>query len=283
MESTYLLLIISRPEGSCARGKHHDLGAYGRALIDVGHSLIDHADASGRDILAYRPGFDGAVNAKERILVTLPEIQGTGAERVARTAMHADATLQLAHHAPDLGLALDHFLGWIPVRPLLLVVNGSDARPFESAPANADAVANGAPASLDQVEEMRLRVDHDGAGRLVRRIINGSAEIGRINVRQSEGRNRKGLAVALRVNRRIRDVRAAEEWPCRLALSVRHGRPLPAGLGARWAEKEVAVLGGGASSAKRGDDGNAQGHAGARKPPWAPAKQDGHFWRLLMR
>jgi hypothetical protein len=41
-----------------------------------------------------------------------------------------------------------------------------DARPFESAPANADAIANGESASLNQVEEMRLRIDHDGAGRL---------------------------------------------------------------------------------------------------------------------
>ncbi len=162
-------------------------------------------------------------------------------------------------------------------------MNGGDARPFESAPANADAIAYGASASLDQVEEMRLRIDHDGAGRLVRGIINGSAEIGRIDVRQSKRWNRKGLAVALRVNRRIRDVRAAEEWSCRLALSVRHRRPLPAWLGARWAEEEETVLGRGAFSAEDGDGGNAEGYPDARKPPWALTKQGGHFRRLLMR
>src|SRR6266566_806269 len=264
MESTYSLLIISRPEGSCARGKHHHLGAYGRTLIEVDHILIDHADASGRDALAYRPGFDGAVNAKECVLVALPQIQCAGAERIARTAVHAQPTLQLAHHSPDLGLALYHFLRGIPVGPLLLVVNGRGARPFESAPANADAIANGAPASLDEVEEMRLRIDHDGAGRLVRGIIDGSAEIGGIDGRQSKGRNRKGLAVALRVNRRIRDVRPAKQWACRLDLPVRHRRPLPARLGARRAEEEETVLCHGAFSTERSDGSNATHHAGAR-------------------
>src|SRR5258707_328519 len=280
-----LIPIISRPPGSCARGQHHDFGADRRALIEVDDILIDHADTPGRDTLADRPGFDGAVNAKERILVALPQVKCAGAEWVARTAMHAQPALQLAHHSPDLGLALDHLFRWIPVGPFLLVVDGGDARPVESAPTNADAIANGAPAPFDQVEEMRLRIDHDGAGLLVRGVINGTAEIGRIDVRQSKGRNRKGFAVALRVNRRIRDIRAAEEWPCRLALSVRYRRPLPAWLGARWAEKEETVLlGRGAFSAQHGDGGNAEeGLVGARKPPRALAKQDGHFRRLLMR
>src|SRR5262249_41260127 len=130
---------------------------------------------------------------------------------------------------------------------------------------------------------MRLRIDHDGARRLFRGIRNGSAEISRIDVRQSKGWDRKGLAADLRVNRRRRDVGDAEEWPCRLALSVRHRRPLPTRLGARWAEEEEAALRCGASRAKRGDGGNAKRQAGARKPPWALAEQHGHFRRLLMR
>src|SRR5262249_45817514 len=121
-----------------------------------------------------------------------------------------------------------------------------------------------APTALDQVEKMRLGIDHDGAGLLVRGIIDGSAEIGRIDVRQSKRRNRKGFAAALRVHRRIWDIRAAEEWPCRLALSVRHRRPLPGGLGARRAEKEETVLGGGALCAERDEGGDIEGQQAHR-------------------
>jgi hypothetical protein len=56
------------------RLQHHDLRAGGRALIEIDHVLIDHADAARRDVLADGPRLEGAVDAVERVLVALPEI-----------------------------------------------------------------------------------------------------------------------------------------------------------------------------------------------------------------
>jgi hypothetical protein len=126
--------------------------------------------------------------------------------------MHAYATLQLAHHPSDLGLALDHFLRWIPVGPFLFIMDGRDTRPFEAGPAYAYAIADGTSASLDQKKKVSLWINHDSAGRIGGGIINGFTEIDRIDVRQSNCWNRKGFAAALRINSRIR-VWAAQEWP----------------------------------------------------------------------
>jgi len=60
---------------------------------------------------------------------------------------------------------------------------------------------------------------------------------------------------------------------------------LPGRLGAGRAEEEEAILGCGTPAAQRCHGSNAEDHAGARKhrPRWALAKEDGHFWLLLMR
>src|ERR1043166_6137246 len=130
-----------------AAAEHDPLGADRHALVEVDHVLIDHADAAGGDAAADGPGLGGAVDAVERVLVALPQIKRARAERVAGSARHADAALQLAHVRHQLGLAREHFLGRIPVGPLLLVVNIRAARPAEALAADADALTDPQPRS----------------------------------------------------------------------------------------------------------------------------------------
>src|SRR5215467_15802111 len=106
------------------RRQHHDLRAERHALVEVHHVLIDHPNTTGRDALPVRPWLGGAVNTVERVLITLPQIHGAGAERIARAAGHPKATLQFGELPPKVGLARDHLLWRIPVRPFLLVPDG---------------------------------------------------------------------------------------------------------------------------------------------------------------
>src|SRR5207237_8993669 len=100
------------------RAQHHDLGAGRRALVEIDDVLVEHADAAGRDAVADGPRLVGAVDAVERILVGLPQIERAGAERVAWAAGHADAAAQLAHVPQQLGLPGGHLPGRIPGRPV---------------------------------------------------------------------------------------------------------------------------------------------------------------------
>ena len=98
---------------------------------------------------------------------------------------HSEAALQFAGLPPQLGLALNHLLGRIPVRPLLLVVDGRYPRPPETLASDADAIAERPPATLDQIKEVILRIDNDRAGLLVARVKDGRAKIDWINVGDS--------------------------------------------------------------------------------------------------
>ena len=100
----------------------------------------------------------------ESVLIAQPEIQGASAEWIVGTAAHTDSALQCTDLPQKFGLALDHFSGRIPVWPLLLVADCRDAGPAEALPADADAIADGAAAALDRVEEVILSIDDDGAG-----------------------------------------------------------------------------------------------------------------------
>src|SRR5216684_7826655 len=131
------------------RSQHHDLGADRRALVEIEHVLVEHADAAGRDAVADGPGLVGAVDAVQGILVALPQIERAGAERIAQAARHADAAAQLAHVPHQLGLARQHLPGRIPVRPFLLVVDARGAGPAETLASDADAVAHRLAPALD--------------------------------------------------------------------------------------------------------------------------------------
>src|SRR5215471_8784777 len=123
------------------RRQHHDLRAERHALVEVHHVLIDHPNTTGRDALPDRPWLGGAVNTVERVLITLPQIHGAGAERIARAAGHPKATLQFGELPPKVGLARDHLLRRVPVGPFLLVLDHRDARPLETLTPYPNAVA----------------------------------------------------------------------------------------------------------------------------------------------
>src|SRR5262249_31987282 len=147
-----------------------DPGADLGAAIEVGHVVVGEPDTAGGYIGADGPRLVGAVNAEKRVFVATPEIERAGADRILRAALHAQPAFQLHQVRPDLGLALQHLGGRIPARPLLLGVNGGAPGPDESFGTDADAIANGLAAALDQVEEVARWIDDDRARRLVGRV-----------------------------------------------------------------------------------------------------------------
>src|SRR5690606_30762268 len=63
----------------------------------------------------------------------------------------------------ELGLASDHGGGRRPGRPFALHRDARRALPLEAFTADTDAVAHGAALGHDEIEELRLRIDDDGA------------------------------------------------------------------------------------------------------------------------
>jgi len=102
--------------------------------------------------------------------------------------------LQCAQLPPQLGLAFNHLLGRIPIRPFLLVVDGRYPRPPKTLASDTDTITERAPATLDQIKEVVLRIDNNRAGGFVRGVNDGRAQIRWIDVRQSYRRNRKAFA-----------------------------------------------------------------------------------------
>src|SRR3984957_3947795 len=132
---------------------HDHLGADRNATIKVGNVGIDQPEASGRDGGADRIRPVGAVDTIDGG----PEIHRAGAERVAGSA---------GHEARQIGLALDHLGRRRPVRPFRLARNAQQSLPLESVAADADAVAQRAVVTLDQIEMALRGRDDDGARRL---------------------------------------------------------------------------------------------------------------------
>jgi hypothetical protein len=67
----------------------------------------------------------------------------------------------------------------------------------------ADAIAERAPATLDQIKEVILRIDNDRPGLLLRRIKDGRAKIRWVYVGQSYCRDGKALVINWRIEGRI--------------------------------------------------------------------------------
>ncbi len=87
----------------------------------------------------------------------LAQIERARAERIGRATRH---------EAGQIGLALDHFLRRMPVRPFRHLADALGARPGEPFAADADAVAHGLAVAEHEVEIGIGRVDDDGAGGL---------------------------------------------------------------------------------------------------------------------
>jgi hypothetical protein len=63
----------------------------------------------------------------------------------------------------ELRFPLQHFGGWVPIRPFLFAVNGGRTRPPKSLPTDADPVTDRLSAALYQVEKVTTRIDDDCA------------------------------------------------------------------------------------------------------------------------
>src|SRR5262249_55696176 len=146
---------------------------------------------------------EGSMDAVERVLVALPQVEGPRTEGIARSTGHAKAALQLTHLPPEIGLALNHLLRGIPVGPFLLVVDLSHARPAKTLAPHPHAIADGAPAAGDEVKEMILRVDNDRAGLLARRILDDRPQKRRIDLGHSQRRNRERFTANRRIKARV--------------------------------------------------------------------------------
>src|SRR5215831_5598924 len=150
--------------------EHDDFGADWRAVVEIDDVLVRQADTAGRDVGADGPGFIGAVDAVERVLVAAPEVHGPRSDRIIGTAFHADAALQLHHVLAQLRLARQHFGGRIAIGPFLLAMDCRTPGPDKAFRADAHAVANGLPGVVDEVEKMTARIDDDRPRTLVRRV-----------------------------------------------------------------------------------------------------------------
>src|SRR3954470_19750851 len=136
-----------------SRSDHHHFGADPNSIVEVDHVLVHHADAARGDRLADGVGFVGAVDAIKRGT----EVHGARAERVGGSTRH---------EARQVGTALQHLRGRTPIRTLALNGNLFETGPLEAGSPYADPIAQGGPATLDQVKELARRIDHDGAGRM---------------------------------------------------------------------------------------------------------------------
>src|SRR5262249_5667872 len=94
------------------------------------------------------------------------EIECARAERVA---------LATGHEARQIGLALDHFDGRMPVRPLGHARDALGARPGEALTANADAVSHRLTVAEHEIKVSVGGIDDDRAGGLFRPVIDHRA------------------------------------------------------------------------------------------------------------
>ena len=68
------------PSGDRVAGpEHDDFRADWRAVVKIDDVLVRQADTAGRDVGANGPGFIGAVDAVQRVLVAGIKVQGAGA------------------------------------------------------------------------------------------------------------------------------------------------------------------------------------------------------------
>src|SRR6185503_3302298 len=118
--------------------KHFYLGSDRNPVVEMDDILVDHSDAAGRHAGANRLRLDCSMDAVERVDFPLPQIEPAGADRIAWPARHALAALQVHELRLDIGPPRDHFGRRIPVRPLLLAVDGGRTIPLEALLADAN-------------------------------------------------------------------------------------------------------------------------------------------------
>src|SRR5439155_11194816 len=135
--------------------QHHDPGADIDPAEQIDDVLIGQADATRRDEFPDRRGIVGAVNA----VLAGAEIHRPRTERIAGTA---------GHEARQIGLARDHLVRRMPVRPFRLAADGLHPGPGKAVAPDADAVPDGPALAEHVIERGVAGIDDDGAGRLRR-------------------------------------------------------------------------------------------------------------------
>ena len=149
-------------------------------MVEVDDVLVQHPNAARGNVPADSPRLVCAMDPVKSVFVTLPKIQSTGTQRIGRAAGHTKSALQYAHLAHEFGFPLNHFFGWVPVRPFLLIADCGDAGPTKTLPTYANAVANRASVSLYRIKKTILHIDDDGAQRFSRRVMDRPAKVARI-------------------------------------------------------------------------------------------------------
>src|SRR5262245_15527415 len=132
-------------------------GTHVRPRIEIDNVLVQHADASARNLLADRGWSVRSMNAVDRAA----DVHRARAQRISRTARH---------ETRQIWLALKHLRRRDPVWPLGLALNGFHARPGKTLAADTDPVTDGLASSEHEIEIRIRRIDNDGAGGFTRRI-----------------------------------------------------------------------------------------------------------------
>src|ERR1700722_536543 len=166
----------------------HDRGADLYAVVEVDRVLVGKPDAARRDRRADIFGLVGAVDAEERVLAVGKEVERARTHRILWAA---------AHEIRDVAEPLMLAGGRRPGRPLDHVADLGDARPDERLLTHRDAVADRFAAGLHEIEEARVGIDNDRAGRLLAMIVDDMTPIRLRNDRLLVRRPREQVLVAL--------------------------------------------------------------------------------------
>jgi len=115
------------------------------------------------------------VNAEQRVLAVLEQVQRTRTEWIFDPRAHTRAVLF------QFGLPGDHG-GWRrPGRPLRFAANVRCTGPSEPVTAHAYPVTHRKAAFLHEVKKPGIRIDDDGAGWMLGRVADASLDVFRVN------------------------------------------------------------------------------------------------------
>ena len=140
-----------------AAWQDHNASAQCYSIIQVFDILVEQTNATRRNKLTDGRRLIRTVDAVERVT----KVERPCAEWIARTA---------CHEPRQVGLAVNHFCRWVPIRPFDHASNALRAGPYETLAADANAIAQSPTMAKNQVKVCIGRVDNDGASRCGRLI-----------------------------------------------------------------------------------------------------------------
>src|SRR6185312_14861961 len=114
---------------------HEDAGPRRHALVEIDDVLEQQPDAAARHRPTDRSGIHVAVQAIERVLAVLEDVERPRSERVVEAGRHAVRILG------EFGLPLDHLPWRRPLRPFALIGDAAVPAPAEAVASDPDAIA----------------------------------------------------------------------------------------------------------------------------------------------